>query len=154
MVLAVYRYDNGMNYPFNYLILFPVQVFLNLPPSQAQEKSGWPPWIAMATRPLFHVALTLVGLNESQPETVILTHRTLASTATEMVRKCRLLTLGILSICMKISLCIQYWISLKCKNGIHTSQENSKHGTEETKMECLRIKKLRPILFSVFDFIL
>ena len=101
-----------MNYPFNYasVFMFLVQVFLNLPLSRALEKSGWPPLIAMETRPLFHAALTLVGLKESKLETVILTRRTPASTAMEMVRKCGLLTLGIISIFHENQyyLCIQY----------------------------------------------
>ena len=56
----------------------------------------------MVTRPRFHAALTLVGLKESGPETVTLTHRTLVSTAMEMVRKLLLMTLAILSIYIKI----------------------------------------------------
>ena len=56
----------------------------------------------MVTRPRFHAVLTLVGLKESEPETVTLTHRTLASTAMEMVRNLLLLTLTIFSIYIKI----------------------------------------------------
>ena len=56
----------------------------------------------MATRPRSHAVLTLVGLKESELETVILTRRTLASTAMEMVRKLLLLTLAIFSIYIKI----------------------------------------------------